>query len=198
MDGSLRLGRSVFSGRALTLVGLLCLQVICTLLLLADALADLFGLTELVSGAGHHTLEFAVVVLLLLGIAFTALEIRRVLRRHRSMENTLRAASGAFQQLMEENFDAWSLTPSERDVALLAIKGLSIAEIAKARQTKEGTIKAQCNSTYRKAGVSGRTQLLSHFIDELMDGGLGEPRDANSAAPRAQAAQKPRATSEAR
>jgi DNA-binding CsgD family transcriptional regulator len=51
---------------------------------------------------------------------------------------------------------------------MLAIKGLSIAEIAAMRQTREGTVKAQCNAIYGKAGVSGRQQLLSLFIEELM------------------------------
>jgi hypothetical protein len=30
-------------------------------------------------------------------------------------------------------------------------------------------VKAQTNAIYRKAGVSGRPQLLSLFVDELMD-----------------------------
>ncbi len=55
-------------------------------------------------------------------------------------------------------------------MALLAIKGLSIAEIAEARGVREGTVKAQSAAVYGKAGVSGRLQLLSLFIDELMEG----------------------------
>ena len=53
-------------------------------------------------------------------------------------------------------------------VALFAIKGMSTAEIAALRSTSEGTVKAQTNAIYRKAGVSGRSQLLSLFIDDLM------------------------------
>jgi DNA-binding CsgD family transcriptional regulator len=45
---------------------------------------------------------------------------------------------------------------------------MSTQEIAELRQTSEGTVKAQTNAIYRKAGVSGRPQLLSLFIDELM------------------------------
>ena len=60
-------------------------------------------------------------------------------------------------------------------MALLAIKGLSLAEIAAVRKTKDGTIKAQCNAIYRKAGVTGRTQLLSLFIEELLAEGLIPP-----------------------
>ena len=54
------------------------------------------------------------------------------------------------------------------DVALFAIKGMSTAEIAALRSTSEGTVKAQTNAIYRKAGVSGRPQLLSLFIEDLM------------------------------
>jgi DNA-binding NarL/FixJ family response regulator len=46
------------------------------------------------------------------------------------------------------------------------------------RQTSEGTVKAQTNAIYRKAEVSGRSQLLSLFIDDLMrdeDGSLRLP-----------------------
>jgi DNA-binding CsgD family transcriptional regulator len=70
--------------------------------------------------------------------------------------------------LLEERFGEWALTPPERDVALFAIKGMSTAEIAMLRMTSEGTVKAQTNAIYRKAGVSGRPQLLSLFIDDLM------------------------------
>ena len=58
---------------------------------------------------------------------------------------------------------------------MLAIKGLTIADIARVRQTKDGTIKAQCNAIYSKAGVTGRQQLLSLFIEELMNDQLVSP-----------------------
>ena len=118
------------------------------------------------------------VIALIFGTALTVIEIRKVLTRQRRVEAQLRIASGAFFELLEEHFDIWALTPSERDVALLAIKGLSIAEIAGVRQTKDGTIKAQCNAIYSKAGVSGRQQLLSLFIEELMNDRLMPPVSA--------------------
>ena len=61
-------------------------------------------------------------------------------------------------------------------MALFAIKGMSTLEIAALRNTSEGTVKAQTNAIYRKAGVSGRSQLLSLFIDDLMrDDGVLRP-----------------------
>jgi DNA-binding CsgD family transcriptional regulator len=87
--------------------------------------------------------------------------------------------------LLEERFVEWGLTPSERDVALFAIKGLSTAEIATLRSTSEGTVKAQTNAIYRKAGVSGRSQLLSLFIDDLMrdDGAVRQAANAEEPSP---------------
>lgn len=52
---------------------------------------------------------------------------------------------------MHERFADWGLTPAERDVALFAIKGLSLAGIASLRKTSGGTVKAQTNAIYRKA-----------------------------------------------
>ena len=63
----------------------------------------------------------------------------------------------------------WGLTAAETDVALFAIKGMSTVEIAGLRGVSEGTIKAQTNAIYRKAKVSGRPQLLSQFLDELVE-----------------------------
>jgi DNA-binding CsgD family transcriptional regulator len=120
----------------------------------------------------HDLMESLAVLALCCGVVFMAREVRRLLDRHRRMEGQLRAARGAFHAVMERHFADWALTPSERDVALLSIKGLSIADIAAARSTREGTVKAQLNAIYGKAGVAGRHQLLGLFIDELVDGPL--------------------------
>jgi len=63
----------------------------------------------------------------------------------------------------------WGLTPAEHDVAMMLIKGAPIAEIARLRQSAEGTVKAHCNRIYAKSGGSGRTELVSQFVDDLMD-----------------------------
>jgi DNA-binding CsgD family transcriptional regulator len=120
----------------------------------------------------HPLIEGATVLALWLGSAMGFREIRRLLRQKAHLDSRMRAASGAFLSLLEESFAAWGLTPSERDVALLAIKGLSTGEIAGLRETREGTVRAQCTAVYRKAGVEGRAQLVSHFIEDLMSGAV--------------------------
>ncbi len=158
--------------RARTLWWLLAIQAGCALFFVFDLLADLAGWGEQGFGFDDDLVEIVVVAGLIIGLVFVAAELRALLRRHERTEAQLKVASGAFFELLDQNFSEWALTPSERDVALLAIKGLSVAEIADIRQTKQGTIKAQCNAIYQKAGVSGRPQLLSLFIEDLMADGL--------------------------
>lgn len=158
--------------RTLALSGLLVAQAACAAFFVVDVMADFAGWDLLSEGTLHHSIELLAVVVLVLGIIRTAIEIRRIRTRHAKIEAQLRVAAGAFLELLEERFDDWELTPSERDVALLAIKGLSIAEIAEVRRTKEGTVKAQSNAIYAKAGVTGRQQLLSLFIEDLMADGV--------------------------
>ncbi len=167
----LRPEASAATGKTAGLWALLGLQTVCAVFFLADISGDLLGFRNTPGGVMHEKFELMAVVVLVVSLVFTGRTIRNVMIRQRRIEAQLRVASGAFVEVVEMYFDKWSLTPSERDVALLAIQGHSIAEIARLRQTKEGTVKAQCNAIYSKAGVSGRPQLLSLFIEELLGDG---------------------------
>jgi DNA-binding CsgD family transcriptional regulator len=112
--------------------------------------------------------EAAAVVLLWAGSFAGARELRRLAARTRGIEETLRIVTGGMVGLLRESFARWRLTPSERDVALLAFKGLSIAEIAALRQSRHGTVKAHLVAVYRKAGVDGRTQLIGRCFEAIM------------------------------
>ena len=116
--------------------------------------------------------EAVAVVALVVGAVLALREMRKLVQRNARVERKLDAACGAFQSVIDAHFEAWGLSKAERDVALLSIKGMSNAEIARMRDTREGTIKAQSAAIYRKAGVTGRPQLLSLFIDDMMDDNL--------------------------
>lgn len=156
------------AAKRLGLTGLFVLQGLCATFLGFEMLADLAGWESRTSLRENDMFEYAVVTALLVSLVFTGREIFRLAARNTRIERQLQAASGAFQELLAEHFDEWDLTTSERDVALLAIKGLSINDIAGVRNTRDGTVKAQLNAIYRKAGVTGRPQLISLFIEELM------------------------------
>jgi DNA-binding CsgD family transcriptional regulator len=133
-----------------------------------DIAWDLLWPTSLNRLADSDVLEALVTIALFFGLAFTGNELRQLLMRHDQLEDQIKVASGAFTEVMETRFKDWSLTSAEREIAILAIKGFSIAEMAELRETKQGTVKAQCASVYKKADVSGRLQLLSLFLDDLM------------------------------
>lgn len=158
--------------RRTILAGVLALQAICILFLIVEATLDTLGM-ELEDILGtQDLLEIVVVAALLLGAGYLLLEFRRVVARQKVLEDQFKIASGAFSELLEQHFSEWALTPSERDIALFIIKGMSVAEIAGLRDSAEGTIKAHSSRIYAKAGVTGRHQLISLFIEELLADGL--------------------------
>jgi DNA-binding CsgD family transcriptional regulator len=69
---------------------------------------------------------------------------------------------------IDEQFTRWSFTDAEREIALLLLKGLSLKEAATVRATSERTIRAQAQSLYNKAGLSGRAALAAFFLEDLL------------------------------
>jgi DNA-binding CsgD family transcriptional regulator len=69
---------------------------------------------------------------------------------------------------MDRQFDRWSLTPAEREVALLQLKGLRHKAIAELRHTSERTVRQQALAIYRKSGLSGRPDLAAFFLEDLL------------------------------
>ena len=157
------------------------LQMAATGFFIWDVGAALFGFrSEPLSWQVHEAIELGAALGLLIGFALGMGVLIVTMRRNRGVEGQLRAASGAFAELLEERFQEWGLTPAERDVAWLTLKGFSNAEIARLRKTSDGTVKAQSYAIYRKANVTGRPQLLSLFIEDLLDANDG-PAGAASA-----------------
>ncbi len=160
------------SDKNLILVALI-IQVLCSVFFIADMASTVFGLSLMpTSWMLYELMEIAAALGLVIGSIVSAIALRRASKRRQRLETQLKAASGAFMEMLNEKLDEWGLTPAEQDVALFAIKGFSTREISEMRNTSEGTIKAQTNAIYRKAGVSGRPQLLSLFIDDLMGDAL--------------------------
>ncbi|MCY1127549.1 helix-turn-helix transcriptional regulator [Frigidibacter sp. RF13] len=163
------------SGRILIIL-VLAAQALCTLFFVSDILFSVFGIyARPIAWQTRELLELGAALGLVLGVILGAAALHRMARDRRRAEEKLRRASGAFMDLLEERLEEWGLTASERDVALFAIKGMTTQEIATLRNTAEGTVKAQTNAIYRKAGVSGRPQLLSLFIEDLMEDRPGDP-----------------------
>ena len=137
-----------------------------TLFFAYDILADLLDESENLWHVFVESLVFLAISTVLLA------ELRRVSRLKievfEEREKTSRL-SGELLMVMRGQFADWGLSPSESEVALLLIKGLSMKEISHARQVKEKTIRQQATSVYAKSGYAGRHELVAHFIEDLMN-----------------------------
>lgn len=169
--------------RRITLWLVLAVQVICTAIFLWELFGSRVGLrTEPISWRLHEVIQILAALGLVVGIGLGAVLATRIQQRNRVVEAQLDAASSAFAEVVERRFEDWGLTPAERDVAWFAVKGFATAEIAGLRNTSESTVKAQTNAIYRKAGVNGRAQLLSLFVDELLNRTHPAPLNAETRA----------------
>lgn len=132
------------------------------------------AVTDLSTGeVDYHTvIEAFIAAGLVLGGLFGVRELARSHDLLRSHETTLAAASGALAEVIEAQFTEWRLTPAEREIGMLALKGLDTAEIAQLRGAAQGTVRAQMTSIYSKSGVSGRAQFAAYFVEDLLGEGL--------------------------
>lgn len=108
---------------------------------------------------------------LILAIRILVRQLRWLQVRNTRQSESLSFLRGEMDSFVHGKFDEWSLTSAERDIAMYMLKGLSIAEIAAARSTAEGTVKAQTSNIFRKTGVGTRMELMSLFMDEFLDVG---------------------------
>jgi DNA-binding CsgD family transcriptional regulator len=169
--------------RVAALILLLVLQVGCGMVFLLDILLSAFGFYPVpLAWSTRELMEMGAGFGLLLGMGLGAVLVVRSIRDLHRAEARLEKASAAFIDLLNARFDQWGLTAAERDVAMFAIKGMSVQEMARLRETSEGTVKAQTAAIYRKANVTGRPQLLSLFIEDMMGADRIDPKPTESAA----------------
>jgi DNA-binding CsgD family transcriptional regulator len=170
-------------------------------LLASLAAADL--LTDLGQGTtvGHVAVEGGMVLAALAGAGWLAARLVWEARTRRRLERdtgTLRASLDASRAEAErwrreakdllaglgEAIDAqlarWGLTPAEKEVALLLLKGLSHKEVAAVRDVAESSVRQQARALYKKAGLQGRSELAAFFLEDLL-----APRTAASVRPAA-------------
>jgi DNA-binding CsgD family transcriptional regulator len=69
---------------------------------------------------------------------------------------------------IDAEFEHWGLTPKEREIALLLLKGYGLKEIADLHDRSERTVRQQAGSVYKKAGLAGRAELSGYFLEDLL------------------------------
>lgn len=160
-------------------------RILLTVLLGAMAAA---GLTDLVldrawsQDAFHVTFEAVFVLGCLASVATLWAGWMRARRSLARVEAALteqgaerdawrRKSSKLLRGLGEEisrQFAEWGLTPAEREVALLLLKGFGHKQIAALLGRSERTVRQQAVAAYRKSGLSGRAELSAFFLEDLL------------------------------
>ncbi len=148
---------------------LIIVQIFCALFFISDVFEDAELLGGFTNMNLHLSVEAVSSIALIIAIGIEAKIMVTMQARHKEAEKTMAVARGALSDVIENYFKVWALTPAEKDVASFLIKGFSINEIAKMRESAEGTVKTQLNAVYNKAGISGRSQLVSLLIEDLME-----------------------------
>lgn len=154
------------------------LLVIITLLTTSDLISDYLEGTE----AWHLAVEALVVLLSVGGIAYL---LQAFIKRQGELEQLkvqlaetndhlsearqqIRTAGQEYTQVIQKQFDTWQLTPSEKEVASLLLKGLSFDGIANVRNTKEKTVRQQATAIYRKSGLGSRHEFAAWFFEDFL------------------------------
>ncbi len=143
------------------------IEAVAALYFVADGIDDV--LTQLRDGIDIELLmECFVATALLIAVVSSAHQLQRSLDNSRRQHAALQVARGSMADLLAVRFAEWGLSRAEAEVALFTLKGCSISEIARLRNSAEGTVRSQLSRVYSKANISGQTMLVAHFIEELI------------------------------
>lgn len=80
-------------------------------------------------------------------------------RAQMALEGLGRAVDGQFHE--------WGLTPAEREIALLLLKGNSHKAIAGSTARSERTVRQHAVTVYQKSRLGGRAELAAFFLGDL-------------------------------
>ncbi len=146
------------------------------------------------AAALHLVLEGGVFFVGLVGAVAMGQQLRLSLRRARELEAEARVLADQLKAseadaarwrseaaeilkglgaALDRQFERWALSPAEKEVALLLLKGLSHKEIAEVRTITEATARQQARAVYKKAGLAGRNDLAAFFLEDLLLPGGG-------------------------
>ena len=78
-----------------------------------------------------------------------------------------KAALDGLSVALDDQFEAWSLTPAERETALLLLQGQSHKSIASTTGRSDKTVRQHATAVYRKSGLGGRAELAGFFLSGL-------------------------------
>ncbi len=179
------MGNQNLTSEGRLLSGVLVAFALVALLAALDISSDLGEGT----GVSHVLAEGGVFLLGLVGATFMARRLRELVSSERAAREAATALAhrleateaeaarwrGEARDLLDglgaaldRQFERWVLSPAEKEVALLLLKGLAHKEIAEVRSITEATARQQSRAVYKKAGLTGRNDLAAFFLEDLL------------------------------
>ena len=99
----------------------------------------------------------------------TLLENQATMRSERALwRASAQAALAGLGAAIDQQFSAWKLTPAEREIALLLLKGHGHKQIAGTTNRSERTVRQHAVAVYHKSGLAGRAELAAYFLEDLL------------------------------
>ena len=111
------------------------------------------------------------VTIILMVIALVVYQFNKIIietKEVKEVNSKLLAVQTELADIIEAQFKDWRLSPAEREITWLMIKGFSFHEISDLREVSEKTIHQQSASIYKKANVHNRHELISGFIEDFI------------------------------
>ncbi|ASV08581.1 helix-turn-helix transcriptional regulator [Leptospira interrogans] len=128
------------------------------------------------SQAYFTTIEAAFGLLSIIGIYFLFQEIRNtktdiesakiMIEGLKNKNQFLVQTNQSFWESLQRQLEEWDL--SEKEIALLLLRGMSNHQIAAIRGKSLKTIENQTFSIYQKSGTTGKLEFIAYFISPLL------------------------------
>jgi DNA-binding CsgD family transcriptional regulator len=143
--------------------------------ILGSVLLDIISEWGKSSSTIHLSIEIFIALSVMLGIIllwFRNLFLKRQLIVSKAESNKWKEQNahliGGLSHAIDLQLEEWKLSPSEKEITLLLLKGLSLKEIAEIRGVAERTVRQQSVNVYHKSGLSGRAELSAYFLEDLL------------------------------
>lgn len=129
---------------------------------LFEALIFVFAIFGIVTLLKRNFLLKSEIKDMRLELAVTHGEAQKWKNEHSSLIKGLGSA-------IDNQLTVWGLSPSEKEIAFLLLKGLSFKEISDVRGTNEKTVRQQALKVYEKSNLAGRSELSAFFLEDILN-----------------------------
>lgn len=95
-------------------------------------------------------------------------DLKKIEEENRQHKEKLAEKVNGLSRHIEHEFTKWGLSRTEKEIALMLLKGLTFKEISEVRSRSERTVRQQAGAIYAKSSLSNRSELAAYFLEDFM------------------------------